>query len=298
MGGGGSGGQDQPSETKTTTTPWAGQQPYLEDIYKKAQAAYGQTSQTPYSGRYVASPSTEQQQGQQALVNTAQGLQGSGNEVMALGQQQAQGQYLSPESNPYLQQSMQAALNPVFQRFQTETLPQLRSNAIAQGAYSGNRNAITEGLAAQGMQRQAADTTAQMALQNLSNERQLQQNSGQLIQQGANLNLAYPQQLLTAGDISQGWSQDMINEALAQYSGAQNAPWNGMQQYGGVVLSGSPGQSTVSNTAYNPLKQSTGSMVAGGLSGAAGGAMMGSMFGPWGTAIGAGVGGLAGLFGR
>lgn len=35
----------------------------------------------------------------------------------------------------------------------------------------------------------------------------------------------------------------------------------------------------------------------GGAQGAAGGAMAGSMFGPWGTAIGAGVGGLAGLFG-
>jgi len=35
----------------------------------------------------------------------------------------------------------------------------------------------------------------------------------------------------------------------------------------------------------------------GGASGAAGGAMAGSAFGPWGTAIGAGVGGLAGLFG-
>lgn len=81
---------------------------------------------------------------------------------------------------------------------------------------------------------------------------------------------------------------------FAQYMNAQGMPnqynWQNLNNYAGIIQPGAGMGSTQSQTMYK-------SPVAGALGGALGGAAAGSMFGPWGAAIGGGLGLLSGGLG-
>lgn len=133
------------------------------------------------------------------------------------------------------------------------------------------------GLAQVAMQQAASDSFA-----GLFNAERARQQQAQL---------ALPQLSLIPSDILSGLGGEQ--QALAQRQ--LMAPIQAQQMLleasgGGVPLSGLLGQ------AQTAPSGSGRSRLAGGLGGAASGAAMGSMIGPWGTAIGAGVGGLLGAF--
>ena len=80
-----------------------------------------------------------------------------------------------------------------------------------------------------------------------------------------------------------------ITDAMNRYNYNQQQPWQNLQNYSGIIngYGGLGGTSTTTQSApkSNPLM------------GAAGGAMAGmSIGGPWGAAIGGGLGLLGGLF--
>src|SRR6185312_1689486 len=97
------GGSSGSTTTTQNTSPWTGVQPYLLDLFKQSQ---GVANRTPFD--YAASPFTTQAQNltvqkaldPNSLVGQSQGL--LGNTIS--------GQYLSPDSNPYLKASVQDAL--------------------------------------------------------------------------------------------------------------------------------------------------------------------------------------------
>lgn len=87
--------------------------------------------------------------------------------------------------------------------------------------------------------------------------------------------------------------EDALGADMDRFNYNQNAPY-AQQEWLNSILSGTAGLGGTSSTA---VKASSGSKTAGALGGAAAGAGMGSSFGPWGTAIGAILGGAYGYFG-
>ena len=283
---GGSGGG---SETTSSIPPQF--LPFFVDLFERAQAASLEVSDQPFPGERFAPIASEQLQSLDQLTDLAGQFQGLGDPFIQLAQQTASGQFLDPATNPFLQSAIQAGIRPVQQQFQEQTLPAIRSAAIQQGAFGGNREGITEALAAGRANQQSLDISSSIAFQNFINERNLQQQSPGLAQAGAELSLLGPQLLGQIGDVRRGFDQEAIIEAIQRFNEAQQAPFAPLFPLANILQGTNVGN--VSTTQLNPGSGGLSGVIQGGL----GGAAAGSVFGPPGIIIGGVLGGAAGGFG-
>jgi hypothetical protein len=220
----------------TTTTqnsaPWIGQQPYLSDVFERAQ---GLADRGPFSYAPSAFTSQAQQiQAQRALdpnsaVGRAQGVLGD----------TISGRYLSPDSNPHLKASVQDALGLAGSAFAGQY-----GGAAGQNlGNSGYQEALARGLGA----------TATNAYANAyGQERQNQLNAMQLAP------------TLGMADVAQLGQVGAAQDALAQQQ--FNSPWENLSKYQ-AAISGNFGGQGSSQTPYyqNPLATAMGLGI-GGLS--------------------------------
>lgn len=73
----------------------------------------------------------------------------------------------------YFAKGLDAALTPVLNKLRRETLPGIASNAIANGAYGGARQDITEGVALADAEKNLSDVIANAYLEQYGRERQI-----------------------------------------------------------------------------------------------------------------------------
>lgn len=293
MGGGGSSGGT--STTIQKSEPWEGQKPYLEDLYAKAKGAYGQMNKTPWQGPLSVGLSPEQSQSVALLKGQVPGLTNIGQPTIDLAQSQIRGDFLRPETNPYLRGTVDAAFRPVMETFSNSIVPSLQYDSIRSGAYGGEQDKDLRVQASSDLTRNLGDLSSQIYLQNYANERAIQQQAPGMLSAGVDLNQIAPTLLSQVGEITQGESARMLEDQIRRHELEQMAPWLGLnelsQLYGNVI----PGGGTSSTSG----RVGRTSALTGGLSGALGGAAAGTAILPgWGTAGGAILGGLAGLFGR
>ena len=131
------------SGSNTTTQkadPWAGQQPYLLDLYAKAQ---GLPTQQFFPGQTYATPSDLTFQAEQLAEQAALGPQSTiaGSIVPSI-----QEQLMSPAqrfSDPLLQESLRAGLRPM-EESASRLLQQARRDATGAGQLGGTRQGILE----------------------------------------------------------------------------------------------------------------------------------------------------------
>ena len=307
-------------KTQTVTQqsdPWAGQQPYLSDVMRRAQSAYGQTSKDPYTGDLVADPNAVQLAGVNQQLDVANQLGGFGKSTIDLGQdfanRVASGSYTAPalQSNQQVTDAIMAQAQPVAETLSRDLIPQLKSNAIEQGAYGGARYNLTSDRVMESLTDEVARLSAADYQQRLAMLPQLQlleqqgaALSPQLQQQGLGMNLQQGDLYSQIGAQQQLWQQDLLDEAYQQYLMSLNAPWQGLAEYASTVqgipaysstTQTSPTASTMSRVLSGALGgASLGGSAAMGLGGVAAGAGLGA-FAPW-ILPGALLGGMFGLF--
>jgi hypothetical protein len=68
--------------------------------------------------------------------------------------------YLNPTENPSFMPGLEAALNPVYDKFLNEVFPAISSQAELQGAYGGSRQGVMTALSSQLLNREVSDATA------------------------------------------------------------------------------------------------------------------------------------------
>jgi hypothetical protein len=106
-------------------------------------------------------------QNQLAGQNSALGAIGAQQSLANSGAQGGQfllsGEALRPDSNPALQEWMDAAVRPIYQNLTDKALPAVRGSAITAGGYGGSRQGIAEGIALRGASDAAGATTANIA---------------------------------------------------------------------------------------------------------------------------------------
>jgi len=231
----------------------------------------------------------------------ARQLQGIGNPLLNLGYQTARGDFLRPESNPFLVGNINASLRPITQDFTNSVLPNFNSQAINSGAFSGSsaRDLAFNQLAS-GYGQQLLDTGTQIAFDNYLRERQLQQGAGQLLDQGSLLNQLTPELLAQVGLGQRELAQRPLDEALLQFQEQINAPFRPLFPLASIIQ-GSDIGSTFSTTVPTPSPLSSG--IVGALGGASAGAGIADTFDLSGgnaglaTALGGLLGGLGGGLG-
>lgn len=99
------------------------------------------------------------------------------------------------------------------------------------------------------------------------------------------------ERLASVGAQQEDLATRQMQDLISRYYGEQQAPWNALSNYGALVSGAGQFGSTGSQTVTPPANY------AAPLGGALGGAQLGSMFGPWGTGIGALLGGGLGVLG-
>lgn len=281
---GGGGG----TTTVQKADPWSGVQPFLTEAFQDASNLYNtnQLSALPYMGNTVAPFSRDTQS---ALDFTRQrALQGS--PLIGAAQQQAlqtsRGDYLSG-GNPYLQNAISASFRPTIEAFRDSLLPSIEARAAQSGRFGSGAMADQVGKAQDTLARNLSEQSVRAFAQNYENERGRQQQSLLLAPQLAAEDYKDAERLAAVGDIQDQRQQALINEQIARFEATRDAPYNTLSRYLTLLGSGPGGLGTSTATQSGGSRSNP---LLGGLGGAAAGYSLG---GP----IGAGIGGLIGLFG-
>jgi hypothetical protein len=267
---GGSNGTTQTSSMPDWAVPYA--KGYLDQTAQIASQPY-----QAYGGQRQAGLNQTQYAGLDAIQNRAM----NGSPLMDAASQTLQntagGGYLN--SNPYLDQNVNAAMQNTVKNYQLATAPQ-RDRQMASSGSFGNSGVQQMQLEDQRqLSNNLGNMASQMYGQNYANERQLQQQSLSMAPSYANQDYLDAAQLMGAGNILQNNQQAGLNQDYQNWLDAKNYPSE---------------QLAIMNGGFGPQNGQTTTQQGGqgsALGKAGGGALAGySMFGPWGAAAGAGLG--------
>jgi hypothetical protein len=180
------------------------------------------------------------------------------------------GAFLDPGSNPYVQNAVKAATDPIFQNLSQSTIPgQQATGAGGSGVnFGGSREGIAEGLATQGAQRAAGQAGA-----GIMNTALGQGLNATLSAIGQAPTIAGAQAMpgateSTVGDVQQQQAQNVLNAQTAQQQFAQFLPLLKAQLLT-QGAAGTPGGSTTA-TGQTTQEASPLSMILGGATAAGG----------------------------
>ena len=248
--------------------PWAGQQPYLTDVYSQAQNQFNRGAMQFYPDRLTALPTQTQLDAESLGKLTALGGQSTlaGSLVPA-----AQFQLAGPANlanNPYLAGATEAALRPLYSQTQG-LLQQARRDATGAGQLGGSRQSVLEQGVIGDYLTKAGDITSQMYNTAYKDSLDAQSRALGLVPQNI-ASLGIPSQTLAGiGATEQARQQQYIDDARARFEFGQQAPSEALSRYSNLVQGSIlPGTTTAT---------------------APGGGGIG-----WGTGLGAGFGALAG----
>ncbi len=282
----GGGGGSQPNNTtsvQTTTKEipaWA--QPSAQNLLARGESLSQQPYQQ-YNQPRIADMTSQQTQGLENIQNRA--MYGSPEELNARNQFNATmtGQYLSPDSNPWLKANVDRSLGDIQSRINSQ--------------FGGNNYGTTAHQ--ETLQRGLEEAANSAYGQNYASERNNQMKNMLLSDQFGKIDYNNAQQLIGVGDIYRQESQDRLNNQYSDWQAMMNQPYRQLDVLANALGASVNGAGNVQSAGYaaNPY---TANRYASAIGGALGGYSLGNALGGdsgWGGAAGAGLGGLLGYFG-
>ena len=304
MGGGKGGGGS--TTTVQKADPWAGQQPYLTDIFQTAQQLYnnGQLAPDYYPGQTVAGQSqwtqdaltmqADRAQNGSPLIDNASDAMNAITTGEALANNQGLNtlNQLASEDNPYTDE--------LFNRANSQVQASLDSNFNRAGRYGSGAHEAASADAAGNLAAQmyaslwdkradAASTAGQLYNSGIGQ----QIVAGQTSQQLANQAYTDAAALGEAGAALDDYNQQLINADIDRYNYTQNQALMALQNYNNLIQ-GSYGGTTTTTGQQDTSGSTLGNVVGGALTGGGLAYMMGASNPIIGGA--ALAGGLLGLF--
>lgn len=283
--------------TQTTTQePWAELQPYLtgqaaqgaregyydyDDNWVPATEAQGAISGIlPEALRMYESGPSEfypsqtyadfdplQQQSQQMGVDYAQsGLGGILDPTMSSFKNAVSGGLMSPDSNPYMQQSITSMADQVKENMALSGISQGEDAAQSAGQYGSSRHGLADYLTRNKANEIIGRNTTDMLMGGYNTGLNAMMNSMQMAPQMGELGMAPSNLMNRIGSERQGMVQQGINENVNRHNFEQNAPWENLGRYSGLLQGnymGSGGQTTSPVTGGSPLTGALGGATAG-----------------------------------
>lgn len=278
--GGGDSQPSTPSTTSQTTTreipSWA--QPAAQDLLARG-TALSNTPYETYSGQRIADMTGNQTAGLSMIQNTAMNGSAEQNAARQNYTDTMSGKHLSPDSNPYLRNTVNQALNDVSGKVNSQ--------------FGGNGYGTTAHQ--ETLTRNLAQTANDAYGQNYANERNNQMKGMAVADQMGNIDYNNAQQLIGVGDIQRQESQDQLNNQYTDWLAQQNQPYRQLDVLANSLGAAVNGQGSVQAAGYasNPY---TANRYANAVGGALGGYSLGSALGDNGG-YGALAGGLLGYMG-
>ena len=298
--GGGSGGGGGNTTTVQQADPWKGQQPYLTELFELAQDFYNNGTFAPdYFPKSTSAPISD---AMLESIDKQIRRASDGSPLIRAAQDQLtstmSGEYLN--NNPFMDTDGNPYLDDMVARAIGQTNAGVASNAATAGRYgSGAFHAAANDAAgniATQMYGQAYDNDQNRALAAWTNERDNQMKGMLFAPDLANNDYTDLAALAEAGTAQENYWQEWLNQDIDRWNYEQNKWPAALETYANLIQ-GNYGMSGTSKTSgssrTNPLgSAASGALAGGGLGYLLGGAANGSAYG----LIGAGLGGLLGLF--
>jgi hypothetical protein len=272
MGGGGGG-----TNTVTRTELDPVMRPFVQYGLEESTRLYQQPNlPSYYPGQTYVSPSQQTK----AALQAAQQRATMGNPLTPAAQQQAlgtiQGQFLG--GNPFFEGAFRGATQQAQTQFQDAT-QQALSNASRAGRYGSGAMGTALDRATGAFGQALTNTAGQLAYQNYDTERGRQQAMIGAAPQLAGADYEDINKMLQLGQVSEGYQETALADAVNRFNFAQQAPYQKLQSY----LSGAYGAPAGMQTSQPVYRNQFGNVLGGALTGAA-------LGGTPGAAVGAGLG--------
>jgi hypothetical protein len=284
--------------------------PYAQQLLGRASDLSNQPYQQ-YGGPRVADLNPAHAAGMQGIMANAQRTptyQDAGTMAGRKSFMDTQsGKYLSPESNPYLKQTFDAAAGRMADAYARGT----GAETAALFNKAGSLGSSAQQQATEANQRAFGDSLSQLAAntygQNYASERgnminslpiglgMEQANLGQMNAEQARA-IQNAQAQMGVGDVARDQEQAQINAALQQFLEARNAPYMQLDVLGNAISGAMGGGGVTTQTAPNPYMPNR---TAGAIGGATAGAGLGGLLSDgnaYGTGAGGVLGGLLGMY--
>ena len=247
------GGKDSESQDVTqtqTSQPWSAQIPYLQKQFQRAEQNY----QTPlkYIPTQYAPFSTDELTSQNMIRNAVTNPAAYWTNAQDELAKTLSGSYLSPDSNQYLQSTVEAALRPITENYTQSILPSQVSSAQSAGRYGSGAYGALQSQLAQDYMTSLGETSSKMYSQNYENERSK-------MLQALGLSPTYQTQELTnlaaldtSGAKQRTYEQALLDEITKGKQFAQTEPWQRLQLYQNAIAGNYGGTSTTTGQVYGP----------------------------------------------
>jgi hypothetical protein len=247
------GSSQQPQQTSQTThassEPPAYIQPFLKEGVTDLSSIYRSTDAPDFYPNSTVAPFSPETQGalnwqtQRAMAGSP--LTGAAQDQLT---KTMQGDYLSPESNPYFSKAMEASFRPQTDQFMGKVIPGITSafqgsNRMGSGLHQDTVLRATEDLS-----RAQSDSAAKAGADMYSMERQRQIDGMKFAPQLAMQDYFDINQLGVVGSTRDNQSQRTIDADIQRYNYGQNKDWNHINRYLASLNAGYPGGETNSQS--------------------------------------------------
>lgn len=268
------------STVKTVSSPWKPQQTHILNVFDEAN----RLRQNPienFQGQTFAGATANDTAAQQYLQNFATGAAQSATSN-AIGALDFGLNAPNLASNPYVQDYVTAATNPLYERLTEEALPAIRSGANLAGQAGSSRQALAEGLAIRGTQRAAGETSANILNDAYGKGLDTYAKTLALTPQTVDAGTLPARYLGAAGEQQRAFEQMAINDAMQKFNFDQYEPYQRLGMYKDFIT-GNYGGTTTQKTETGSsgfLGKALGGISTGaGVFGALGGGSLGGALG-------------------
>jgi len=142
-----------------------------------------------------------------------------------------------PFTDPATESYLTALTNPLMKQFQEETIPGLNTAAVQGGAFGGDRAAIQQARATEGLVSQMADIRAKGLQDIVQSNRETQLNMLRMLPQFQDAALLPSQVIQDVGAAREGYTQAEIDAARERFEFEQSAPRQSLRD-AAAMLSG------------------------------------------------------------
>jgi hypothetical protein len=281
-----SGGGSAPQTTTSTNSPPAYAIPGLTFAAGQAQNNYTNAQPQYYPGSTVAPLSS---QTNEALQQTQQ-MAEQGNPTLSSANTQLGNVINNGQTNPFLGGAVSAAVQPLFQQFQQQVLPQIQSQFGLMGRTGSGAEAGAVGQATSAFGQQANNAAAGLAYQSANDSANRQLTGVALAPSTAQSQYLPQQELANVGSVYDSQNAANLQDQVNRYNYQQNLPANSLNQLIAQLQGSSYGGGTATQTRVQ--QPSSLGLAGGALTGAA---LGGAVAGPLGAAPGLGIGALMGI---
>ncbi|HKD67998.1 MAG TPA: hypothetical protein VKB84_14225 [Candidatus Binataceae bacterium] len=230
--------------------------------------------------------------GSQAAMGAAQGLLDPTLANVAATQS---GAFLSPQSNPYLEQTFNAAAAPVAEQFRDATEPGIQAQFAQAGSFGGSAQNQAQSIAQQNLGNTLQNLATNIYGGNYEQERQNQIRQQGLVPGLLDASFAPASELMNIGGTQQQFGQQVLNTALSNAENQYNFPFQILGQLGAALPTAVGGAYLSQQTGPNPNSIDP---LSGGLAGLLGaGGLLGALSGGSGGGLGGLGGGISALLG-